>query len=235
MKKFLIVICSLIVLALSGCFDIKEEIFLEKNGSGTYTTTMDMSKLKDMMNMIKMMMPDSLKDSTSGFDKINELDSLQNMWQGLESLKGISQVKREKKADMVFQVSFRFTDINALNLAMTKRNKNDSVQIQSGDFFSFRPGEFSCNDTSLGGLGQLTQGMNGGGESGDSLAASLDMMKAFLGDMKYTTIYHFPGKVTSYSNKEARLSDDNKTLTLELNLSDSKTPHTLLNKIQYQK
>lgn len=235
MKKFLIIICSLIVLALSGCFDIREEIYLEKNGSGTYSTTIDMSKLKDMLNMIKMMMPDSLKDSTANFDKLNELDSMQNMWQGLESLKGITEVKREKKGDMVFNVRFRFADINALNLAMTKRNRNDTQQIIKGDFYSFKPGEFSCNDTSMGGLGQLTQGMNPGGESNDSLAASLDMMKAFLGDMKYTTIYHFPGKITAYTNKEAKLSDDDKTLTLELNLSDTKATPTLQNQIQYKK
>jgi hypothetical protein len=65
---------------------------------------------------------------------------------------------------------------------------------------------------------------------------AVNMMKGMMGDMKYTTIYHFPGKVTSYSNKLATVSEDGKTLTLVLNLFDeSQQNKTLQNKVQFRK
>mgnify|MGYP000751864680 CR=1 FL=1 len=41
-----IALILLIPFLLSSCFDIKEEIYLKKNGSGTYQFVIDMSKLK---------------------------------------------------------------------------------------------------------------------------------------------------------------------------------------------
>ncbi len=238
MKKIISAVSVSLLLVLSGCFDIREEIFLEKNGSGRYTSTIDMSQLKEMLTALKSMMPDSSggggKDE---FSELNSLDSLQQLWKDIDQVPGITDVKREKKDDMVFQVSFRFADINALNTAMTKRNKNeDPEKIVSGDFYSFSKGNFACNDTSFGGLNDVMKGMNSGAEGGsDSTAMALNMMKGFMGDMKYTSIYHLPGKVSSYSNKEAKLSEDGKTLTLEINFSDTEKPQSLKNNIQYKK
>ena len=219
----------------AGCFDIKEEIFLEKNGSGKYITTIDMTQLKDMLDMLKTMMPDSIKESTDELKSLNSLDSIQTMWKDIDQVAGVTDVKRVKKGEMIYEISFRFADIKALNTAMTKKNKSDDSVKVSGDFYTFSAGQFACNDTSFGGVGDMMKGLNGSAGQDDSTAMAMNMMKGFMGDMKYTSIYHLPGKVSSFSNKNAKLSEDGKTITLEINFSDTEKEQTLKNNIRYNK
>lgn len=231
---------ALIVFAgiLAGCFDITEEIFLERNGSGKYLSTIDLRQMKDMINMLKTMVPDSAKQEENG-DLGGLEDSLQSMWKDLESIPGISEVKREKKEEWVYLISFRFANARALNEAMTKRKKPEEQQ-QSGNFYSFTPGTFACNDTSLAGMSDIVKGMDPPAKTdstqGDSTMMAMNMMKSFMGDMKYTSIYHLPGKVSSFTNKKATLSKDRKTLRLSFNLTDeTDTVKTLVNEIKYKK
>jgi len=231
MKKNLIAI-SCLCLFLTGCLNITEEIFLEKNGSGRYVSTLDMSKMKEMLDMVKAFAPDSAGSNEMDLSK---LDSISDMLGDFSGIPGITNIKKEKKDENTYTVSFDFKDIASLNEAMKRKNKKDSVQT-TGDFFSFTPGQFTCNDTSLSGINDAMKGLNGDQASNDSVAMAMTMMKGMMGDMKYTSIYHFPGKVTSYTNKLATLSEDGKTLTLVLNLFDeSQQNKTLQNKIQYKK
>ncbi len=231
MKKKLIAFAFL-SLFLTGCLNITEEIFLEKNGSGRYVSTLDMSKMKEMLDMVKAFAPDS---SGSNDMDLSKLDSVSDMLGDFSGIPGITNIKKEKKDENTYIVSFDFRDITALNEAMKRKNKKDSVQA-TGDFFSFTPGQLTCNDTSLSGINDAMKGLSGDQASNDSVAMAMTMMKGMMGDMKYTSIYHFPGKVTSYSNKLATLSEDGKTLTLVLNLFDeSQQNKTLQNKIQYKK
>ena len=235
MKKLIYTFVTTLALALAGCFDIKDEIFLEEKGNGSFQTTMDMSGMKDMMNMLKTMMPDSLKENKEMDDMMNLEDSLMTIWKDLDKIPGISQVKREKKADMVVAISFRFADIKALNAAMASRDKKDSGVVKpKEDMFSFAKGEFTCNNGSMAGLNDAMKGLNDAGNGSDSAAAGMAMLKAFMGDMKYTHIYHFPRKVQSVSNKNAKISDDGKTVTLELDLAASDSTQTLQNTIRYR-
>ncbi len=230
MKKNLIAVACLCLL-LTGCLNITEEIFLEKNGSGRYVSTLDVSKMKEMLEMVKAFAPDS---SVSKDMDMSKLDSISDMLGDFSGIPGITDVKKEKKDENTYVVSFNFKDISALNEAMKRKNKKDSV-VAKGDFFSFSPGRFACNDTSLSGMNDMMKGMNAPADN-DSVAMAMTMMKGMMGDMKYTSIYHLPGKVSSYSNKLSTLSEDGKTLTLVLNLFDeSQLNKTLQNNIQYKK
>jgi hypothetical protein len=60
------------------------------------------------------------------------------------------------------------------------------------------------------------------------------MMKTLNWNMTMKTIYHFPGKVTNFSNKMAQLSPDGKTLTLEFDLLDDNKEMTLENKVEFR-
>lgn len=237
MKKILFTLLTGIALGLAGCFDIKDEIWLEEKGHGNFQSTIDMSGMKDMISMLKTMMPDSLKDQSKEMpEDMGISDSIMSMWKDLEKIPGISQVKREKKSDMVFTISFRFADIKALNAAMGARSKKDTIVngAPRGDIFSFSKGHFTCNDTTMSGLGDAMKGMNQAGNDGDSAAMNMAMFKAFMGDMKYTHVYHLPGKVEKFSNPDAKLSSDGKTLTLELDLTDSDRKQTLQNSIRFK-
>jgi hypothetical protein len=235
MKKIIYTISALCILGLAGCFNVTDEVFLEEKGSGSFQTTMDMSGMKDMINMLKTMMPDSLKDKSEGMEGLGALDSLETMWKELETIPGISDVKRVKKEEMIFTVSFRFANIKALNEAMAARNKKDSGSTTPKmDFYTFKKGQFICNDTTMAGMGDAMKGISGEQGKEDSTGMDLSMLKTMMGDMKYITIYHMPGKITDYTNKNAKLSDDGKTITMEINLSETDRVQTLQNDIKYK-
>ena len=101
--------------------------------------------------------------------------------------------------------------------------------------YSFSPGSFTCNDTTMMGLNKAMQGMNGDVAASDSMAAAMQMLQGMIGDMTYRTIYHFPSKVSAFTNKDAKLSEDGRTLKLEINLFDKEKTHTLQNKVSFQK
>ena len=227
MKKIIVVLLS--ALLLSGCLDITEEVFLEKDGSGRYVTTIDMSKMQEMLEMFKSFSPDAKE---GGNMDLSNLDSMQNMMGDLSGVPGISEVRKERVDSNIFRVSFRFRDVRALNDAMRKRNEK---QATMGDMYSFSPGSFTCNDTTMMGLNKAMQEMNGEVGASDSMAMAMQMIQGMMGDMTYRTIYHFPGKVSSFSNQEAKLSEDGKTLRLEINLFDKEKSHTLQNKVAFQK
>jgi len=225
MKK--IVFALLSVLFLSGCINITEEVFLEKDGSGKYQMTLDMEKMQEMLDMFKSFSPDSTQSKDLD---MASMDSIQNSMGDIASVPGISEFKKEKKGN-TYEFSFRFKDVKALNDAMKKRNDK---QVQKGDMYSYSPGNFSFNDTTAFGLNDAMKEMNG--ETGtDSVQAAMEMFKGMMGDMTYTTIYHFPGKVLNYTNKDAKLEADGKTLKLQVNLLDKEKASTLLNKVTYQK
>jgi hypothetical protein len=225
MKKFFVFLLS--VFLLSGCINITEEIFLEKNGSGKYSMTLDLEKAVEMMDMLKSFAPDSLAGEAK---EGNIMDSVTNNFNVFDSIPGITNVKKEQKGN-VFTVSFDFKDIATLNEAMRKRNKKTETQK---DLYSFAPGSFSFKDTTAFGMNDAMKELDGAGGS-DSTAAAMEMFKSMMGDMNYTTIYHLPGKVSSFSNKEAKLDADGKTLRLTINMLERSKQMTLENNIRYQK
>jgi hypothetical protein len=225
MKKFMFVLLS--ALFLSGCINITEEIFLEKDGSGKYLMTLDMEKMQEMLEMFKTLSPDSTQTKDLN---MSAMDSIQNTMGDLASIPGITEYKKEKKGN-TYLFSFRFKDVKALNDAMKKRNEK---QVDKGDMYSYSPGNFSFNDTTAFGLNDAMNELNKEAGS-DSTQAAMEMFKGMMGDMTYTTIYHFPGRVLNYSNKDAKLDTDGKTLRLELNMMDKEKVSTLRNKVTYQK
>lgn len=61
-----------------------------------------------------------------------------------------------------------------------------------------------------------------------------EMMSPFLAEMKYRIIYHLPAAVKKMTNKDATLSNDKKTVTLEVSLEDVKEKRKALsNEIKY--
>jgi len=235
MKKIIYTLSALFIIGLAGCFNVTDELFLEEKGNGTFQTTMDMSGMKDMINMLKTMMPDSLKDKGEGMEGLGALDSLETMWKELETIPGISEVKRVKKEEMIFTVSFRFANIKALNEAMAARNKKDSGNTAPAmDFYTFKKGQLICNDTSMAGIGDAMKEISGEKSKDDPSGMDLSMLKTMMGDMKFTAIYHMPGKITDYTNKNAKLSEDGKTISLEINLSESDRVQTLQNDIKFK-
>jgi hypothetical protein len=134
-------------------------------------------------------------------------------------------------------VSFRFKDVQALNAALKKRRKD---KMDTGEIFSYSKGSFVCQDKSIGGMSDMMDQMGKNDQPGITGDQTPDpeqikaMMKTLNWNMTMKTIYHFPGKVTNFSNKMAQLSPDGKTLTLEFDLLDDNKEMTLENKVEFR-
>lgn len=232
MKNFLYSLLATSTLLLTGCFNITDEIFFDKNGGGTFQTKIDAGKMMEMMEMIKNFLPDSLKDSPE-LKNLNLKDSLNNMWPELEKVAGVSNVTRESTEESVFMVSFKFSDINALNRAIAARTKEDTSTTGRTDAFSFEKGRLICNSSMFDGMGDMMKELGNDMPGTENQEMGMEMFQGMMDDMKHTSIYHFPGKIKDFTNKRATLSNDGKTMTLEIDMMDSKTKQTQHNDIKF--
>src|SRR6185295_10844363 len=108
MQKLARLSALLCLLIFSGCFDMTEEITVDKNGSGTYKGKIDIRKTVETLRSF--MPEDSLKNNKG-------LDTVGSIWKGIDSIPGITEFKEGKEADYVYTVSFRFANMRALNPA----------------------------------------------------------------------------------------------------------------------
>lgn len=191
------------VFTMTACFDITEEITVNKNGSGTYTSITDASKLSEQLQMLAAM------DTTGQLiPKMKfSLDSTFNEnFKQYATLKGVSKIKVDTSTAYVYKVTLDFEDINALN-AVINVDKKEAAQK---NLYSWSKGKLTRKDSGIGGMGEMDM----------EDESQKEMAKSMLKDMKYNIIYHFPKKVSGMTNKDAKLSDDKKTVKLECSLLD---------------
>lgn len=203
MKKlfnFLLLLTT--VLTISSCFEITEEVTVNKNGSGNYISTIDASKLSEQMQML------------AAFDTTGEmvpklkysLDStFAETFKKYAKIKGISNVHVDTSKPYIYKVSMDFQDMDVLNEAVNLDKKGADRQ----NLYAWKKGHLSRKDFALN-LDDMKM-------EDDS---QKEMAKSMLDGMKYTIIFNLPGKVKKMTNKEAKIGDDKKTVTLECSLLD---------------
>lgn len=200
-KFFSFLLTAFAVVFLTGCFDITEEITLKKNGSGQYINKIDASSFAEQMQAF------------AAFDTTGEmipklkysLDStFATTWGGYNKVKGISNVKIDTSKPYVYILTMDFENVEALNSAL-----NSSKGTTQQDLYAWEKGKISRKDLPLN-MGDMKM----------EDESQKEMLKGFMQDMKYTIIYHLPNDVKEVSNKEAKVSQDKKTVTLATNLLD---------------
>ncbi len=191
------------VFTMTACFDITEEITVNKDGSGTYVSVTDASKLSEQLQMLAAM------DTTGQLiPKMKfTLDSSFNVnFKQYATLKGVSKVKVDTSKEYVYKVTLDFADINALNSVINV----DKKEAAQKNLYTWSKGKLTRKDSGIGGMGEMDM----------EDEQQKEMAKSMLKDMKYSIIYHLPKKVSSVTNKVAKISDDKKTVTLECSLLD---------------
>jgi hypothetical protein len=202
MKKiFMMLLVAASLLSLTGCFDITEEITVNKDGSGLYVNKIDASKLAEQLKMFAAM-------DTTG-DMIPKLkysldSSFSSSWDAYKTVKGISNVKIDTTKEYVYIVTLKYDNIAALNTALAK-----DKSIGSQNLYSWEKGKIARQDIPMN-LNDL--------KTEDE--QQKEMMKGFLKEMSYKIIFHLPNTVKEISNKAATLSEDKKTVILDANLLD---------------
>ncbi len=222
--RLLIVLLAFCSLLFSACFDITEDIVIQKDGSGVYTYTTDMSELyknEMMMSMLK-------ADNNDGKNPLPDMDSViygKNMaakdkgdqpaiWN-----KVTTRIQsNEKKKKLMVTVTLPFSDLSEITYLMKNLNKaTQSMNKEGGGsgtsgltgVMNGIPVSYSLKGKTL---ERVSEKMK---EEDDE---QMSMMKMFLADAKYKVVYHFPGKVKSTSVKGASM--DGNTITKEAKLLD---------------
>lgn len=218
------------LLFLTSCFDMLEEVYLEKNGSGKYMVTMDMSGI-----MTDPFMKEALGEAMkSEGDKIGmnfmEMDSSFNFAQSADAInlkaaekKLLEQVvidmkssEKEKVMKMVMTVNFSsFDQLEEIGKIMKEvgENQGDGAgQMFGGGQFSDFSNLFTMKKKKL--LSRLpTPPMEGLIDE-----ETKGMMSMLLAGSSYKTIYHLPGKVKKSTIPNAEI--EGKTVTVEHPMMD---------------
>jgi len=117
-RKYLtILLCCLLSLNFTSCFSLVEELTLTKDGSGTFVATIDIS---EMMSLFSTILPDTLKE------QLSFVESIEKNLIAYEKIEGISEVKADSPEEYVYQISYHFANVNALNNVL---NLNDSSML----------------------------------------------------------------------------------------------------------
>lgn len=214
MKKIIrILLFAALGFTATGCLDIIEEITINKDGSGTYVTAYDITKLADTYGTLDST-GQSIKDTKKTLDSTFEV--LKNK---IASLNGVSAAYLDKSEKNVTKLRLNFTNINVLNKVLDQ-DKKDASEM---NLYSQSKGRLTRK---AGGISSLM--------GGDEEEEQNEMMSPFLAEMKYRIIYHLPAAVKKMTNEDATLSNDKKTVTLEVSIEDVKEKRkTLSNEIKY--
>lgn len=200
LKKRILVNLLIIVMAFSftSCINIIEKVLFKKDGSGTYSMTVDMSEIAAMMSMFsendeKDGMDDALKGMNEEFEKTKAR---------LSDITGVSNVRQEaNKEELTYTMAFDFKDLSALNDGLNGFFVNQQDETEH-TFFTQKKKTYTR--TAYNRLTQaLSEGMNAEG------AQDMDL-GALFGDAYYETIIEFERSIKSHSNKDYRLDGNHK-------------------------
>lgn len=227
-KNLTLATLSILMLSLSSCFHIVEELTVKNDGSGNYKLTFDMSEMKSMMDMMKGMVPDSLKnEETAEAPSANQMtdmgEQLTSVTTLIQSLGGISNISEmNDTAAFMFSYSFDFVNQEALNRAL-KMIAKEKYQSKADETFKFSKKKFER--LSVGNIGAELKKQLSEGESEDE-EGQLDMMKMFFAEMTYKQVYRFEKPIKSSSNKLSEMGDGNQSVSITLKPFDEEQAKT---------
>ncbi|MCU0390495.1 MAG: hypothetical protein MUE81_05220 [Thermoflexibacter sp.] len=205
-----IFISLFLLFSMTACFEVKEEISMKSDGSGTYTMLIDMSKSKNLLDIFMKMNENEDKVSPAEIDStfVKGAEDLNKM-EGITNAQSVND-----KKNYVFGMKFDFKDIDALNDALNETNRRKYPELESfppiyklekknlerTNFFYFK------------GLTDFSE-QSGGDQQ------KVEQMRGILQTATFISIIRLPqGKIKKFSNDKFVLSEDKKELKLQANL-----------------
>lgn len=232
MRKFVMLLLGAGMLFFTSCFDIIEEVHLNKDGSGKYVMKIDASGLFSNPFM-KSAMEEAAKEE--GGEEMNmEQDSFMYYkdMPGYADLTADEQAKvqdlsmrmqmSESKSEFLItnEIPFKsFEDLLATQKIISKIQEKEGDEDGGGGFMG-GGNPFGGNTTPMFQLKkrELVRLPDQEKEEDDLDKETMDMARMFLGDAKSTTIYYLPGKVKSCSIENAVV--DGRTVTVNNSVLD---------------
>ena len=196
-RIFIHVLVILMAFSFTSCINIVEKLFFKKDGSGTYTLTIDMSKVAGMMAMMgeeNEEMAGAMSELNAGFEKSKNK---------MEQVDGITNVVQDvDEKNLIVSVSFDFEDVDALNRGISEYTHGDKPGAPEQHVF-FTQKKKTLTRTSL---NLITEGLKEGMGAGLDGAEDMDL-SMILADMYLEHIIEFDRNIKSYSNEEYSKTD----------------------------
>lgn len=239
----------LFVLFFSSCLDTEEKIVINKNNSGVYTVTLDMSKMLALMDQIGQENKDETKipekkDSTVYFKSFTDTSTTLTAKEKELFKEGSLRMQVDEAAkELIVTLNFPFKHINdlpelkssylavidKLGVSDKLKNEGDSGSDEnipsdlSKDKNILNPSQEAYAFAAAAGKISNTlinKELFNNKIQNDSSMQMLQQMTMMMGDMNYKTIIVAPAKIKKYKGNQTILSDDKKTVTFLTTLSD---------------
>jgi hypothetical protein len=201
-----VALLALTALCCTSCFNIEEEIYLNRDGSGRYAISVDMSAMMEMMSAFMS------QEESGETDMFGSLDStLEAQASALRGMAGISNVSHSRE-EARFKLLFDFRDVSTLNRALqeTQGASEQTGGLLQNSNFTWTPKSFE----------RAAVDMKANMENAEIDEQSMEMARMFLADAKYKTILHLPGSAKKMTNKDAVISADKRTVTFDATFLD---------------
>jgi len=196
-------ILGILVFFISSCYDIKEEMVLNRNGSGVYqiTFTLHDSVYAEMFAQDSMKMVNSIE---------KDLRKEKERLLGIEGIHNVNCVVM--KLGKVSRVGFEFKNVSALNKALVRDSNSPRYFLTKKNW------------SITGGLPMLFKLDELGS---DTSKQSRDLEQGIFQNSKYTADILVMGKIKSTGNKLAKKAGNRIVLNCDLNaVLDNKKTNT---------
>lgn len=182
---------------LSSCFELREELYLHKEGWGNYKLLADFSKDREMLEAL------FTKTDTSKHNPFGEVgesfEELATVWglgaDKLNQINGISKAKKiVDKKRFIIGIQFEFQDISALNLALTLKDGgefNPNFELP----FNYHKGKLMKNNVFI--FQKLLKYLDTSNETDERFN---NEKKAIFAQISCKTIINTSGKIKKCSN-----------------------------------
>jgi len=239
MKNLVLVGIVFLACTFTGCINIIEEIFLNKNGSGVYSITMDASGIMEgggLRGMMQSLGEQGDNAQLPDLDGPIEMDTIMYFKDAPQEF-----VKEMSHPELLDKISIHQI-ISEEKEVMKTVFTLDFEKVSQIDHFLKDFSKLSLQNQEMAALGGMMEGVVGGKtlnnqpmysqikrmisrsklapkEQDDKNDETMQMMKMMLSGASHKLIYHLPGKVKKTNISNARI--EGKDLFLETSLLDA--------------
>ncbi len=225
MKKLRTLLFLLLSLALTGCFDITEELTLNKDGSGIYSLSFDLSKLMQNPMFNEVLQENQNAELPNLSEKVDTIIKFTDLpaekkqqldrpafWDKVS----LQIVSDEQAGEMKSTLLLNFDDLSDIEYFYKNLDKfNDSGNIASTESLG-GAGNFLGGGAMFVLKGKKLTRLEVSSEPAFADAEELEFAKMFFASGTYTTIYNLPGRVKKVSRSNARISGNQVTFKYAL-------------------
>jgi hypothetical protein len=199
----------------SGCFNVFEELSLNKDGSGTYSMKMDLSQFMSddfMKNMLREAInQESAASSLSDLEQ-DSLILFKSLPEELKARTGrpefwdnvTMRLKVSDKDDEFYTITtLQFKDLKDIDFF----HKNVSSMLAENGAGGLLPGDVIPGGASFRlGKNMITRLPAGEAKNPEMEGEEMEMLKLLMSDSKFTTTYNLPGMVRKTTIPGAKVS-----------------------------